>query len=389
LFHGARSAAAPLDDRHAVVRNTTPVDDGDVVDLFSLPFGARRRRNHRLSLLAVLRSVMTAMIHIDSLTKSYGATTAVKGISFDVGKGQVVGFLGPNGAGKSTTMKVLTGYLEPTSGTVTVKGIDVVKNAVEARRHIGYLPENNPMYEDMMVEDYLDYVAHMRGIAPTARAKAIAVAVERCGLGDKRGKDIGELSKGYRQRVGLAQAILHDPDILVLDEPTTGLDPNQVLEIRNLIKTLGEEKTILMSTHILPEVQHTCSRAIIIADGLLKADGAPASLSSEGNVLDLTLRSRKDAGVDAVAQVLRGLPGVSDVSTKSLLDAEKGALSFSIASKGDADVREALFDAAIAHQLVVLSMSRHAVSLEETFRKLTMADVATPSSSAAPTSASV
>lgn len=331
---------------------------------------------------------MTAMIHIDSLTKSYGATKAVKGISFHVGKGQVVGFLGPNGAGKSTTMKVLTGYLEPTSGTVTVKGIDVVKDAVEARRHIGYLPENNPMYEDMMVEDYLDYVAHMRGIAPAARAKAIAVAVERCGLGDKRGKDIGELSKGYRQRVGLAQAILHDPDILVLDEPTTGLDPNQVLEIRNLIKTLGEEKTILMSTHILPEVQHTCSRAIIIADGLLKADGAPASLSSEGNVLDLTLRSRKDAGVDAVAQVLRGLPGVSDVSTKSLLDAEKGALSFSIASKGDADVREALFDAAIAHQLVVLSMSRHAVSLEETFRKLTMADVATPSSSAAP-SASV
>lgn len=329
---------------------------------------------------------MTAMIHIDSLTKSYGATKAVKGISFDVGKGQVVGFLGPNGAGKSTTMKVLTGYLEPTSGTVTVKGIDVVKDAVEARRHIGYLPENNPMYEDMMVEDYLDYVAHMRGIAPTARAKAIAVAVERCGLGDKRGKDIGELSKGYRQRVGLAQAILHDPDILVLDEPTTGLDPNQVLEIRNLIKTLGAEKTILMSTHILPEVQHTCSRAIIIADGLLKADGAPATLSSDGNVLDVTLRSRKDAGADAVAQVLRGLPGVSDLSTKQ--SGESGALSFSIASKGDADVREALFDAAVAHQLVVLSMSRHAVSLEETFRKLTMADVATPSSSAAPTSSS-
>ncbi len=315
---------------------------------------------------------MTAMIHIDTLTKSYGATRAVKGISFDVGKGQVVGFLGPNGAGKSTTMKVLTGYLEPTSGTVTIKGIDVVKNAVEARRHIGYLPENNPMYEEMMVEDYLDYVAHMRGIPTAARAKAIAVAVDRCGLGDKRGKDIGELSKGYRQRVGLAQAILHDPDILILDEPTTGLDPNQVLEIRNLIKTLGAEKTILMSTHILPEVQHTCSRAIIIADGQLKADGPPSTLSSDASILDITVRSRAQASSATVAALLRSLPGLSDITTKPA--AEEGALSFTLTSKADADLREPLFDAAVANQLVVLSMSRHAVSLEETFRKLTTAE---------------
>lgn len=323
---------------------------------------------------------MTAMIHIDNLTKSYGATRAVKGISFDVGKGQVVGFLGPNGAGKSTTMKVLTGYLEPTSGTVTVKGIDVVKNAVEARRHIGYLPENNPMYEDMMVEDYLDYVGRMRGIDNGgARAKAIAVAVERCGLGDKRGKDIGELSKGYRQRVGLAQAILHDPDILILDEPTTGLDPNQVIEIRNLIKTLGAEKTIIMSTHILPEVQHTCSRAIIIADGQLKADGPPSTLSSDGSVLDVTLRSRAAASTETVAAMLRLLPGLSDITAKPA--SEAGALSFTLSSKGDADLREPLFDAAVANQLVVLSLSRHAVSLEETFRKLTTTDAVSTSSS--------
>ena len=327
---------------------------------------------------------MTAMIHIDNLTKSYGATKAVKGISFDVGKGQVVGFLGPNGAGKSTTMKVLTGYLQPTSGTVTIKGIDVVKNAVEARRHIGYLPENNPMYEDMMVEDYLDYVGRMRGIDnASARAKAIAVAVERCGLGDKRGKDIGELSKGYRQRVGLAQAILHDPDILILDEPTTGLDPNQVIEIRNLIKTLGNEKTIIMSTHILPEVQHTCSRAIIIADGQLKADGPPSTLSSDGSVLDITMRSRSSSGAvassDTVAAMLRLLPGLSDITSKPATEA--GALSFTLSSKGDADLREPLFDAAVANQLVVLSMSRHAVSLEETFRKLTTTDAVSTSSS--------
>jgi ABC-2 type transport system ATP-binding protein len=314
---------------------------------------------------------MDAMIHIENLTKSYGATTAVRGISFDVGKGQVVGFLGPNGAGKSTTMKVLTGFLLPTSGKVTVKGIDVEEHPVLARRHIGYLPENNPLYEEMMVEDYLAYVAHMRGIAKDQQPRAIKDAVDRCGLGDKRGKDIGELSKGYRQRVGLAQAILHNPDILVLDEPTTGLDPNQVVEIRNLIKELGAEKTVLMSTHILPEVQHTCSRAIIIADGTLKADGAPSTLTADGNTLTVAVRPRGgDVAVDALLQSFRALPGVSDVSSSP--SSEKGALSFTIVSKGDSDPREALFDAVVGQRLVLLSLERRTVSLEETFRKLTV-----------------
>jgi ABC-2 type transport system ATP-binding protein len=327
---------------------------------------------------------MTAMIHIENLKKAYGATQAVKGISFDVGKGQVVGFLGPNGAGKSTTMKILTGYLEPTSGTVEVKGINVVDDPVAARRLIGYLPENNPLYEEMMVEDSLAWVATMRGIPKEQQKKAIAIAVERCGLGDKRGKDIGELSKGYRQRVGLAQALIHDPDILVLDEPTTGLDPNQVLEIRNLIKALGADKTILMSTHILPEVQHTCSRAIIIADGLLKADGAPATLAQDGNVLDVTLRSRRgDIDKDTVSRLLRGLPGVSDLA--SAQSVEPGALSFTLTSRGEADLREALFDAAVDNKLVLLSLSRHAVSLEETFRRLTVAETTLPSTPASPT----
>jgi ABC-2 type transport system ATP-binding protein len=313
---------------------------------------------------------MTAMIHIENLQKAYGSTRAVKGISFDVGKGQVVGFLGPNGAGKSTTMKILTGYLEPTSGTVEVKGINVVEDPVGARRLIGYLPENNPLYEEMMVEDYLAWVATMRGIPKDRQKQAIATVVERCGLGDKRGKDIGELSKGYRQRVGLAQALIHDPDILVLDEPTTGLDPNQVLEIRNLIKALGADKTILMSTHI-------------IADGLLKADGAPATLAQDGNVLDVTLRARSGAAdQEAVTKLLRGLPGVSDLAAAQPL--EPGALSFTLTSRGDADLREALFDAAVEHKLVLLSLSRHAVSLEETFRKLTVAEATLPSTPATP-----
>jgi ABC-2 type transport system ATP-binding protein len=312
-----------------------------------------------------------AMIHIDNLKKSYGATQAVRGISFDVGKGQVVGFLGPNGAGKSTTMKVLTGSLEATAGVVRVCGIDVDKDPVAAKRHIGYLPENNPLYEDMMVEEYLDYVGRMRGIDAGKRAQAIRSAVDRCGLGEKRGKDIGELSKGYRQRVGLAQALLHEPDILVLDEPTTGLDPNQVVEIRNLIKELGNEKTILMSTHILPEVQHTCSRAIIIADGVLKADGPPSTLTSDGNTIAVTVRARGGASDADVVKLLRGLPGVSDVSPTPTM--EKGALAFAIASKGDADPREALFDALVEHKLVLLALERRQVSLEETFRKLTTA----------------
>ncbi|MDP2339560.1 MAG: ATP-binding cassette domain-containing protein [Deltaproteobacteria bacterium] len=321
---------------------------------------------------------MDAMIHIENLTKSYGTTPAVRGISFDVGKGQVVGFLGPNGAGKSTTMKVLTGFLEASSGVVQVKGIDVSKNPVEAKKHIGYLPENNPLYEEMMVEEYLEYVAHMRGIPKDRTTKAIAAAVERCGLGDKRGKDIGELSKGYRQRVGLAQAILHEPDILVLDEPTTGLDPNQVIEIRNLIKELGTEKTILMSTHILPEVQHTCSRALIISDGVLKADGPPSTLSSDGTTVTLTLRARGDTKGDAVMQLLRGVAGVSDVTATATT--ERDALAFTISSKGDVDPREALFDAVVEKKLVLLALERRAVSLEETFRKLTTSEVATSAS---------
>jgi ABC-2 type transport system ATP-binding protein len=313
---------------------------------------------------------MTAMIHIDHLVKSYGATRAVRDISFDVPKGQVVGFLGPNGAGKSTTMKVLTGFIEATSGSVHIKGVDVKQNPTEARRHIGYLPENNPLYENMMVEEYLTYVARVRGIVGAAATKAIVLAAERCGIADKRGRNVGELSKGYQQRVGLAQAILHDPDILVLDEPTTGLDPNQVIQIRNLIRSLGEEKTVILSTHILPEVQHMCSRAIIIADGQLKADGAPDELTAEGTTFSVVLHGRdKDIDGASTHRWLQALPGVIDV--KHGVPPEARSAAFTFTTRGGDDPRTALFDKAVEHRLVLLSLEKRSVSLEDTFRRLT------------------
>jgi ABC-2 type transport system ATP-binding protein len=314
--------------------------------------------------------VTAPMIHIENLEKSYGATRALKGITFDVPRGQVVGFLGPNGAGKSTTMKILTGYIEREGGVVQVAGIDVQSAGVEAKRHVGYLPENNPLYEDMMVEEYLGYTATVREVPSDKRARAIATAVERCGLGDVRGKDIGELSKGFRQRVGLAQAILHEPDLLILDEPTTGLDPNQVVAIRDLIKELGREKTVILSTHVLPEVQHMCSRAVIIADGKLVADGAPDALAAEENIVDVTVTG-KDGSIDG-AKAKAALTGVIGVSAVSAVEADEAHTArFRLTAHGKTDVRRAVFDKCVEHDLVILNLSRRQVSLEETFRKLT------------------
>ncbi len=324
------------------------------------------------------------MISIENLSKTYGPTHALQGISFQVPKGQVVGFLGPNGAGKSTTMKILTGFVEPSGGAVKVGGISVDADPVGARRLIGYLPENNPLYEDMMVEEYLDYVADMRQVPTSQRKKRIGDAVARCGIGGVRGKDIGELSKGYRQRVGLAQAILHDPALLILDEPTTGLDPNQVVEIRNLIKELGQEKTVIMSTHVLPEVQHTCSRAIIIADGKLVADGSPQELATEGGVVKVVLVGKDGTtGGDLeqrARQVLAAIGGVHEIVRDDT--GEPGALSLIVrhgaptkspgsALTGGDDVRRAVFEACVRADLVLLGLERRQVSLEETFRRLT------------------
>src|SRR5947207_12534994 len=218
------------------------------------------------------------MIEVEGLTKNYGLTRAVDKVSFSVRRGEVLGFLGPNGAGKSTTMKILTCFLAPTAGRAMVAGHDVFDDSLEVRKRIGYLPEDTPIYRDMTVVEYLQFAAAMRGMERDKVGGRIKEIGGRCGLSNVAGKLVGELSKGYRQRLGLAQAMLHDPDILILDEPTSGLDPNQIVEIRQLIKELGQEKTVILSTHILPEVQATCSRVVIISDGRLVADGRPDDL---------------------------------------------------------------------------------------------------------------
>jgi ABC-2 type transport system ATP-binding protein len=312
-----------------------------------------------------------SMIRIEGLTKRYGLTQALKGLSFEVPRGQVVGFLGPNGAGKSTTMRILAGYLTATSGKAFVGDVDVSADPVKARSRIGYLPENNPLYEEMMVIDFLRFIAEVRQIDPSQRDARIKSAVERCGLTGVIGKDIGQLSKGFRQRVGLAQAILHDPDLLILDEPTTGLDPNQIVEIRALIKELGQEKTVILSTHVLSEVQSTCSRVLIISDGRLVADDSPEHLTTTGEgAIHLVLGSRSGAAID-VAAATSALKGVAGVTGVDAVEGEgHGTLGFKLRF-GVEDPRRALFETVVKNDWVILEVRRTQVSLEDTFRKLT------------------
>jgi ABC-2 type transport system ATP-binding protein len=315
----------------------------------------------------------TSMIQIDGLLKRYGSTEALRGLSFEVPRGQVVGFLGPNGAGKSTTMRILAGYVTATAGTARVAGIDVSAEPVRARKHIGYLPENNPLYEDMMVLDFLRFIADARGVSADQRAARIRSAVGRCGLTQVVGKDISQLSKGYKQRVGLAQAILHEPDLLILDEPTSGLDPNQIVEIRNLIRELGQEKTVILSTHILSEVQSTCSRVLIINDGRLVADDAPERLAAGadgGGLIEVVLASRLGNALESetVRALLAAVPGVALVTAPPSEAAQ--TLAFKLRF-GLEDPRRALFDAVVKHDLVLLELHLAQASLEDTFRKLT------------------
>ncbi len=324
-----------------------------------------------------------SMISIEGLTKTYGATQALRGVSFEVPRGQVVGFLGPNGAGKTTAMRILAGYAMPTAGTAKVGGVDVVLDSIASRRMIGYLPENNPLYEEMMVLDFLDFVARARGVAASEQRQRIRHAVERCGLRSVISKDIGQLSKGFRQRVGLAQAILHDPDLLIFDEPTSGLDPNQIAEIRHLIKELGQEKTVILSTHILSEVQSTCSRVLIINEGKLVADDSPERLASaEGGTITVVLASRVGGALQPaeVRSILERIPGVSAV--ESAEGEGSGTLGFAL-RYGKEDPRRTLFETAVKNGLVLLEVRRRHVSLEETFRKLTAGEPRPPAPSAA------
>lgn len=316
-------------------------------------------------------NVYAPMIEIVDLRKSYGDFEALRGLNFAVPRGQIVGFLGPNGAGKSTTMKILTGYLSYALGSVKVNGVEIAKDPTSARKVIGYLPENNPQYEDMMVQEYLSFIADIRKIDRAVKKDKIAHSVERCGLQEVFHKDIAQLSKGFRQRVGLAQAMLHDPQLLILDEPTSGLDPNQIIEIRNLIKELGKETTVLMSTHILQEAQSTCERILIINNGLLVADDTPEQLAQGdfGSIhLEVTTGTQTAVNAPAIKQKLSTIPGI--VSIEEV--AAESELNFAMNIRYEhVDPRPELFNAVVESKLVVLELKRQRASLEDTFRRLT------------------
>jgi ABC-2 type transport system ATP-binding protein len=316
-------------------------------------------------------------IAVDDLHKSYGTHQALRGVGFTIDEGEVVGFLGPNGAGKSTAMKILTGFLAPTRGSAQVRGHDTLEAPVEARRQLGYLPENAPIYPDMRVRDYLDYIGRVRGLGEAERARAVGRVAEECGIGDRLGMKVGTLSKGYRQRVGLAQALLHGPPILILDEPTTGLDPNQIVEIRNLIREIGRRKTVLLSTHILSEVQATCDRVLIIHQGRLVADGSTADITARtrgGALLHVTLAPGSVAPAEAdVRAALSRIDGVEAV--RPMEGADPAHLAYEVLAQGD--VRAEIFKLAVARGLVLLELAPERTNLEEVFRRLTGGD-ATP-----------
>ncbi len=328
------------------------------------------------------------MIEAKELRKSYDRVEAVKGVSFSVERGQVVGLLGPNGAGKTTILKILTGYHCPTSGTALVGGTDVTEDPIAIKRRIGYLPESAPLYTDLTPAEYLDFMADARGLEGAERKKAIDKAVVSCSLGPVFHRPVEELSKGYRQRLGLAQAILHDPDILILDEPTTGLDPNQILEIRQLIRDLGQEKTVILSTHILQEVEAVCSRVLILNEGSIAAQGTTQeiglALKGEERV-NLRLRSQTPGfGKTELESALGRLSVFGAIRSLALEDggrfacdislrarASQGAAGAAAASEASAEAGEAVFKWAVSEGLILLELLPRKLSLEEIFVKLT------------------
>jgi ABC-2 type transport system ATP-binding protein len=310
-------------------------------------------------------------IAVRNLTKLYGEQKAVDNISFDVKTGEILGFLGPNGAGKTTTMKIITCYMPPTSGKVEVDGLDNADHSLEVRKKIGYLPEMNPLYLDMNVVDYLEYSAQLHGLRGNGLQHRLKEMVHICGIEEVRHKDIGELSKGYRQRVGLAQAMIHDPEVLILDEPTSGLDPNQIVEIRNLIKQLGRAKTVVLSTHILSEVQATCDRVLIINEGRIVADGSPEQLQQEFQGAESLTLELKTSLKNPLEDISPKLKSISSVTGVDLLSSKDSLSRFALHVEKGVDVREPLFRLAVAEGWVILELHRKATSLEEVFHRLT------------------
>jgi ABC-2 type transport system ATP-binding protein len=299
-------------------------------------------------------------ISVKNLTKIYGTQTAVNNISFEVPSGKVFGFLGPNGAGKSTTMKILTGYIPQTEGHAEVCGYNVLSNSIEVRKLIGYLPEHNPLYKDMYVKEFLKFIADINNVAGVD--KAISSVIDQTGLGIEQHKKIGALSKGYRQRVGLAQAIIHNPSVLILDEPTTGLDPNQLVEIRKLIVELGKEKTVLLSTHIMQEVQAMCDNVIIISEGNIVANDTTENLRKgiQKEVI-ITVEFQQDIDKNKLASIV----GVRKVE---LLSPNKWIIS---SNNNKIDLRAELFNFAVANNLTILQLQKEEVDLEAVFKEVT------------------
>jgi len=316
------------------------------------------------------------MIEVKELIKTYNQRTAVDKVSFSVKKGEILGFLGPNGAGKSTTMKVLSGFIPATSGTVSVNGFDVAKDPVGAKASIGYLPENPPVYNGMTVEDYLTFAARLH-LVPSHRVKAaVADAMEKCALTEVRGRLIGNLSKGYRQRVGLAQAIAHRPPVLILDEPTVGLDPRQIIEIRNLIKSLGGEHTVILSTHILPEVQATCSRVVVIDRGHVVAEDTLAGIANrmQSNVRLTAVVQKNPTGI---LRRLQSLGGVTSVQAADAADAAAAEFPIYLECGKGVDVRAQVSELCVREGLGLLSLSQERLSLEDAFVRLITSDETT------------
>jgi len=308
------------------------------------------------------------MIKVKDLSKNYGPVEAVKSISFDLKDGEVIGFLGANGAGKTTTLKMMTGYLVPTEGSITVNGMDIIKDTHSIQEQIGYLPELNPLYSEMRVYDYLEFLAAIRDVRGSQFKESLARVVEQCGLRGVVHKNISDCSKGYKQRIGLAAAMIHDPKILILDEPVTGLDPNQIIEIRSLIRSLGKEKLVFMSSHILQEIQATVDRIIIINEGEIVANGTNEELMTSfmGNVL-LTMEV-KGAKVDSIKHIQATLPNVKFISTSK----EKSIHTIQLEYEKNKDSREEIFNYAVKNKWSILKMTPKTTNLEDIFRNLTM-----------------
>ncbi|HWA34105.1 MAG TPA: ATP-binding cassette domain-containing protein [Cyclobacteriaceae bacterium] len=305
-------------------------------------------------------------IQIENLSKTYNNQRAVDGVSFEVKAGEVLGFLGPNGAGKSTTMKMITGYLSIGGGDIRFDGKSILADGDRMKKYIGYLPENNPLYLDMPVIDYLRFCAALQGMDRKNITARLQKMIAVCGLNSEKHKKIGELSKGYRQRVGLAQAMIHDPEILVLDEPTTGLDPNQIVEIRSLIRELGQQKTVVLSTHILPEVEATCDRILIINKGKIVADGTPESLRRQATGQEIIKVRVEDAGADEVMNALRGLRSVDIVE---LVD--KNLNRFEVQSNAGQSSRREIFQLCVQKGWMLVELIPIETRLEDVFRNLT------------------